>query len=201
MTGIAGESEVSCELTSLLTRACLSDMLHDMPTSSSHKSLSARLGRTRSERCLHLLDTENLLGTPTFGRCDIEALHVAYCSVVPVGPEDHVILASSHHSAIALVGWPGARQRWRSGPNGADLALIDVITGERVHDRFKHVVIGSGDGIFVPSAAMLQHAGTNVTIVSRLGSLARQLVVTTADIRYLPLATVIASGEQLARSA
>jgi hypothetical protein len=172
-----------------------------MLTTHSPKTLADRLGPIRQRRSLHLIDAENLLATPTFDCENVEALKTAYSSIVPIGSNDHVVIASSHHSAIALRGWSNARPKWRSGPDGADLALIDVITGERVTDRFMNVVIGSGDGIFADTAIMLQQNGLNLTIVSRPESLSNKLTATVTDIRYLPLITIPVTDTQLAESA
>jgi hypothetical protein len=63
----------------------------------------------------------------------------------------------------------------RSGPDGADLALLDVIVGESVEERFSGVVIASGDGRFADEAARLGSLGIVVTVVSTRRSLSRRL--------------------------
>jgi hypothetical protein len=62
-----------------------------------------------------------------------------------------------------------ARRRYlvRSGPDGADLELLDLIGRERVAERFSCVPIASGDGPFAPPAAALARTGCQVTVVSR----------------------------------
>lgn len=191
---------MSCEIISLDFHVMVRYSLH-MPKTTSHKTLAQRLGPIRESRSIHLVDAENLIGSPTFDRSEVGALKVAYCSVAPVRAQDLVVIASSHHSAIALAGWPMARSKWRSGPDGADLALIDVITQERVTDRFKSVVIGSGDGIFADVASGLRDDGVSVTVVSRIGSLAYKLHTVADEIRYLPLVAITATVEELAESA
>ena len=59
-------------------------------------------------------------------------------------------IVACNHGAAADVGynWPGVRLLWRSGPDGADLALRDVLLEENVVDRFDRVILGSGDGLF-----------------------------------------------------
>src|SRR5205085_5563087 len=62
---------------------------------------------------------------------------------------------------------PHARYRVRSGPDGADLELLDVIWHEDVATRFSHIVIGSGDGTFVNAARALSDGGVWVTEIGR----------------------------------
>src|SRR6266542_895792 len=152
-------------------------------------------------RALHLVDVENLAGSATVSRTDAIRLHQAYAHVARYGVSDHVVLATSHHSALsAWLGWPPTSRRLvRSGPHGADVALLEVIRRESVATRFDHVVIGSGDGIFAFEAARLQSAGVNVTVVTRRGALSRQLRLAVRDVRYIdsrikPILTVLQGG-------
>ena len=91
-----------------------------------------------------------------------------------------------------MVGWEWRRARYvvRSGPDGADLALIDVIREERVNERFRHVVIGSGDGIFADVASLLGLAGVQVTAVSRPESLSSKLRLAARGHVLLPSLTI-----------
>lgn len=95
-----------------------------------------------------------------------------------VGAGDHVVIASSH-LALKTAGcwWPGARYLVRSGPDGADLALLDLVGHERIAERFAQVTIASGDGIFALAAASLVLAGCQVSVVSRRAGLSRQLAL------------------------
>ena len=102
------------------------------------------------------------------------------------GADDQVVMASSHLGFLnAALGWPHARYRVRSGPNGADLELLDVLEHEDVAARFSHVVIGSGDWRFSRAAASLAERGVRVTVVSRRGSLAAVLARVAQDVVYL----------------
>jgi hypothetical protein len=73
--------------------------------------------------------------------------------------------------------WPGARCLIRPGPDGADLELLAVIEQERVAERFSHVAIASGDGIFTMAAIGLVAAGCQVTVVSRRAGLSKRLAL------------------------
>jgi hypothetical protein len=102
------------------------------------------------------------------------------------------VLATSHFAAPqAWMAWPSTTRRLvRSGADGADLALLDVIDSERLHLRFDGVVIGSGDGIFALAASRLQRLGCPVTVVSRRDGLSRRLRLAVRDVRLIddPLA-------------
>ena len=103
-------------------------------------------------------------------------------------------MASSHLGFLNVaLGWPHARYRVRSGPDGADLELLDVLEHEDVAARFSHVVIGSGDWRFSRAAASLAGRGVRVTVVSRRGSLAAVLARAAQDVVYLDLPRAVAA--------
>jgi hypothetical protein len=129
---------------------------------------SQRAGARRRfpARRLHLVDIENLAG---------EALGL-YADCIAVGDMDQFEVASSHLTLLnAALGWPHAHYRVRSGPDGADLALLDVLRHDNVANRFTHVAIGSGDHLFAEAAARLAAQGVWVTVVSRRRSLSPRL--------------------------
>ena len=99
---------------------------------------------------------------------------------------DQVEVASSHLTLLnAALGWPHARYRVRSGPDGADLALLDVLRHENVATRFTHVAIGSGDHLFAEEAAHLAAQGVWVTVVSRRRSLSPRLALAAREVIFL----------------
>ena len=107
-------------------------------------------------RTLHLVDIENLAGAALPSRDQVTEVQGLYVARLTVGADDQVVMATSHRAFMnAALGWPSARYRVRSGPNGADLELLDVLQHEDVAARFTHVVIGSGDGLFSQAAANL----------------------------------------------
>ena len=141
-------------------------------------------GRERfPERGLHLIDIENLTGggKPSFEQ--IRVVQGMYSGHVTLGAWDQVVVASSHLTLLsAALGWPHARYRIRSGPDGADLELLDVLLYEKVAARFTRVVIGSGDGTFARAAAGLAAAGVQVTVVSRRDSLSGRLAFAASEV-------------------
>jgi hypothetical protein len=128
-------------------------------------------------RRLHLVDADNLAGSgyPTLD--EVRAVHDAYRAVIAPGPLDHTIIACSHMAGMSVgLEWPGAQLLWRSGPDGADLALLDAV--DRIGDvsqRFAGVVLGSGDGIFAPVIRAIRRAGIPATVASGRGAMSREL--------------------------
>lgn len=165
-----------------------------MMLSALHKSLAPR-PTTRSRRVLHLIDAENLLGGADCSFAAARQGRTAYEAVAPLGDVNQMILSTSHHAArSAWFAWPGdVRRLIRSGPDGADTALLDVIAAEGLADRFGHVVIGSGDGIFALPAARLQAEGCSVTVVAHQSALSRRLRLAVRDIRFMQTERAILS--------
>jgi hypothetical protein len=159
----------------------------DMDTALQLMKGSKGRGVTASPRSIHLIDLENAAGTTALSTELVSALQALYMTVAEVSEGDHVVIATSHYCApSAWFGWGGNPRRLvRSGPDGADLSLLEVIERERVIERFDRVVIASGDGIFSMAAAQLQAAGLAVTVVTRPGSLHRQLRFAVRDVRLL----------------
>ena len=147
-------------------------------------------------RTLHLVDIENLAGAalPSLGR--IREVHLLYAVRPGLGGLDQVVVASSHLAWLnAALGWPDARYRVRSGPDGADLELLDVLYNENVPRRFTHVVIGSGDGAFAPAATSLAAAGARVTVVSRRHGLSARLALAAHEVIFIDPPEPPAAGE------
>src|ERR1700759_1026969 len=120
------------------------------------------------DRTLHVVDIENLDGTAIPGFSLVSEVQDWYMTRLALGVDDQVVMAASHLGLLdAARGWPHARYRVRSGKDGADLELIDVLEHENVAARVTHVVIGSGDGIFGRPAASLAARGVHITVVSR----------------------------------
>jgi hypothetical protein len=143
-------------------------------------------------RTLHLVDIENLAGTAVPSLPQVMDIQDRYARRMALGVDDQVIMASCHLALVnAALGWPHARYRVRSGRNGADHELLDVIQYENVATRFTHVVIGSGDGVFGRAAEGLSAGGVRVTVVSLQRSLSASLARAARQVIYLdaPLGT------------
>jgi hypothetical protein len=140
-------------------------------------------------RRLHLVDIENLAGDSLPSLSQVRQALGLYTGRLAFGAMDQVEVASSHLTLLnAALGWPHAHYRTRSGPDGADLALLDVLLHENVARRFTHVAIGSGDHVFAEEAARLAAQGVWVTVVSRQRSLSPQLALAAREVIFLDTA-------------
>jgi hypothetical protein len=137
-------------------------------------------------RALHVVDIENLAGAAVPTLELVTEVQGRYLACLAFGADDQVVLAASHLGLLNTgLGWPHARYRVRSGKDGADLELIDVLEHENVAARFSHVVIGSGDGMFGRAAQGLADRGVHITVVSRRDSLAHSLARIARHVVYL----------------
>ena len=138
------------------------------------------------DRALHLVDIENLAGAARPSLALVSEVQGRYMERLAFGADDQVVMAASHLGLLdAARGWPLARYRVRACKNGAELERIDVDDHVNVAARFRHVVIGSGDGIFGGAAAMLADRGVYITVVSLRRSLSPGLARIATDVVYL----------------
>lgn len=141
------------------------------------------------DRRFYLTDIENIVGG--IPKCQRQVVWVedALAQTIAPRPGDHLVIGVSHASLLMTgTGWMGPRRVLdpRSGPDGADHALLDVLSGENIIDRFPHVVLVSGDGIFSESIAEIGRAGVRTTVVARRRSLSRRLRMAAHEVLYLP---------------
>jgi len=142
---------------------------------------------SRPQRRLHLIDAENLGREPRPSAADAASLCRAYADLIGCDAPDHAIVACNHGAALAIgTAWPGARLLVRSGTDGADRRLLDVIAFEEVPSRYDSVVLGSGDGIFVDAVLALRLAGIEVTVVAVPGTLSKRLALAANEIVFFP---------------
>ena len=136
---------------------------------------------------LHLVDVENLLGTPWFTRQAVADLRRAYDIVSAASNPAHYLIGTSASQNLvdAGLGWAQGKFVFAPGKDGAERALLAEATLAAAA-RYDRVVIGSGDGIFADFAASLQSAGVKVSVVSRQRSLSRALSMAVRDERFLP---------------
>lgn len=156
-----------------------------MPRARSHDQSSAA-GRSFPKRRLHVVDIENLAAATMPGLSQIREVQNCYAAHLTFRAFDQVVIASSHLTLLnAWLGWPHARYRVRSGPDGADRELLDVLLREDIAARFTDVAIGSGDSLFAAAATRLAASGVWVTVVSHRSSLSARLKVAACEVIYL----------------
>lgn len=128
-------------------------------------------------RRIHLVDVENLVGHANLSREDVALCAAAYRGLGVLGPRDLVVVGCHPAERLAVgLGWGGPlRIVGRRGPDGADLALMDVLDHERVDRRFADLVIASGDGAFAEPVRRFARRGLRVTVVAPVRSVGRRL--------------------------
>lgn len=145
-------------------------------------------------RAVHLLDIENLTASSLPTTAEVTTVMTLYRSIVPIGPMDQFIVAVNHKALVpAGIAFRGVQLLARSGPDGADRALVETAYVDRLGQRFDRVVIGSGDGFFTELAIWLLTQGVRVTVVSRRGSLSWRLYAAVRDsVAFEPPAPIAA---------
>jgi hypothetical protein len=127
-------------------------------------------------RRLVVVDIENVVGGAVMASEQASSAHLSIEDAVGLADGEQVVIGTSHVGVLATgLGWRGPRIVVRSGENGADLALLEVLTGERVEERFDEVVLVSGDGIFTEAVGALGALGVRVTVVARADSCSNRL--------------------------
>lgn len=140
--------------------------------------------RLTPSRRLVLVDIENIVG----GRINYsgaamwarKTLH----SKLRLTHEDLVIVATSYDQDLFNVyrDWPGPRGIFRSGEDGADLALLAELDDTKYLARFDEIVLVSGDHIFLDRVVELGQLGIRVTVVAPRGCLAKRLRMAAATV-------------------
>jgi hypothetical protein len=142
---------------------------------------------SRSGRHLVLVDIENIVGSGSPTDEQVRAALVLLAEAIPGFSTAQRVWACSHRAAMT-VGCAALADRhlWRSGADGADLALLEVMDTERVEDRYTRVTVCSGDGIFAHSIARLVGHGVAVDVVGRRGHVSTKLRLAAPQVSYLP---------------
>jgi hypothetical protein len=129
-------------------------------------------------RSLHLIDLENLCGSGLPTDEVITTVWNTYRYGVPTSPDDHYIVGASHlcaQRAWFILPTQGVQRRVRSGKDGAELAILADLDLAHAVGRYDRLVIGSGDGMFTPTARAAREQGLHVHQVSGVGTCARTL--------------------------
>jgi len=123
-------------------------------------------------RALHLIDIENLLGSPRASAAEVEQVLNRYLELAGWRWGDIVNIAANPGLALEFA-WNlpiDASLHTASGPDGADLALLAHVGPEFVARRAGRLVIGSGDHVFIPRAIAARDRGVGVLVVGRRGA-------------------------------
>ncbi len=142
-------------------------------------------------RILVLADVENLVRTASPACSEVVQVRQDVYSLLNdfIDAEVMTIVGASHHAAAAVrFGWSEGRHHWRSGCDGADLAILQALDETQVAGRFDAVVFASGDGIFAEAASRVAALGPRVIVVAQPEALSRRLRFAAHEVRVLPTA-------------
>lgn len=144
------------------------------------------------KRTVHLVDLENIVGSGDISAAAADHARAVYLASGLVATDDHVIVGISHHNLMAAgLAWSAARHVVRSGPNGADLALKDVMVTEHLEQRFGACILLTGDGGFAHSTAALINHGLPVGVVEPKGRLASTLRLAASASREIDFTSAV----------
>jgi len=127
-------------------------------------------------RTVIFVDIENMAGEP-LPTCDQVKEVIAQLESVIQGFATSQVIVAASHKAMKTVAFEfsTAVRRQRSGPDGADDALLEEMSDLRVMLRYDRIVVCSGDGKFAEAVAWLGGLGLETTVVSLPGHLSKKL--------------------------
>lgn len=137
-----------------------------------------------TKRAIHLIDLENLIGSGRFTSASAGLALQIYRTRVHIGPSDLEIVGVSSGAAMLAVHRAGftGRLAFVKGHDGADKALIEIMSNEGIHERFERLYCASGDGGFTDIVAHLGRHGAHVTVVANPKGLSKQLRMAARDV-------------------
>lgn len=120
-------------------------------------------------RRLVIYDVENQQGSPNASALDVAQAFRFTRSVLSLTREDYVIFGMSHFTAERCAFALPTNQAAlvvRSGPSGADLALIESVDLDRLSRHYSSLVVVSNDYIFAGLAKTAKEFGMTTWVVS-----------------------------------
>jgi hypothetical protein len=120
-----------------------------------------------------IIDIENAACTPSPEGPWVSHVQETLRDVLELTGDELVTVGCSHHAARTVAfAWQGGRRVWRSGPDGADLALLEVLEHELMAGRCEELTVVSGDAIFSEALAAFGALGIPTTVAAVRGHLA-----------------------------
>lgn len=137
-------------------------------------------------RRLVVVDIENVVGGAVATREMAEWGRSVVEASLQVMDGEQIVIGTCHVGLFnAKAAWTCARVKVRSGEDGADIELLDVLTNEGIEGRFDEVVLVSGDGIFADAVSKLSGRGVPVTVASWVESMSAKLRLAASQVVYL----------------
>ena len=151
-------------------------------------------------RTLHFIDIENLSESTFLSEEVVREAKREYLETINPGEADQFVIGVSHFNlAAATFGWGSGVANYvvRSGQDGADLALLNVMADRQFTDRFQCVSIASGDGIFAGAGQILRSRGHSVTFIAREYCLSQCILQSGCECLILPSLIGVAEEYEL----
>lgn len=148
----------------------------------------------KAKRSMHLVDIENLCVTGDLTVDLVADIRAAYLAQLQPSADDLFVIAASHHNIeAAAFGLPGGFHGFRSGKDGADIILAQMMLEDDLADRFETVFLASGDGGLAPFASSLRAKGCHVQVVSRVESVSWAMRYAADSVTYLQMSRALAA--------
>ena len=141
----------------------------------------------KSNRCIHLIDIENICGASNPSVEQVAHARAAYLSLVKPGATDQffVRVSSRTNLAAASFGWPNARVHCKEGHDGADILIAKDLMENKFEQTFNTIYLASGDGGLAPFAKHVVSRGGNLAVISLPQALSMKMRFTGAKVLYL----------------
>lgn len=154
----------------------------------------------KEQRRLVVVDIENVAGRGALTEKTAARAMRHVASACRLNNHDVVVIGASHprNAFVAALQAPSARIVLRSGKDGADLALKNVLRHERIAERFEEVVIVSGDHAFAKEVQTLESEGVRVTVAARRGSSSHALTHSASRTLYFRRQSISAPQKKVA---
>lgn len=131
-------------------------------------------------RSCHLIDIENQMGGTSASVEDIQRWWKIYRDeAVGIRPGDQVIVGTSHFAAKTVwfaLPMAGIQRRVKSGPDGAETAILEALDIDHLSRSFDRLVIASADHFFTDTAYKARALGMEVHLVIGRGAPSRALL-------------------------
>lgn len=148
-------------------------------------------------RRLVVVDAENLVAGAVKSAAEVQWIRQILEEHAALLPEEQVVVGTCHVGLLEVgINWSTARRVVRSGPSGADRALIEVLRQEQIADRFAEVVLVSGDGAFADAVAELATQGVPTTVVAQRARLSAKLRLSARAVVEVPSPPMVDAGRQ-----
>lgn len=140
-------------------------------------------GSHTTPRRLILVDIENFNGCPVKSTAQAKWCKNTLTRWLDIKEGEIVIIATDQSNIFNVnAGWKGPRLLAGTGPDGADLRLVDEID-RMMLGQFDEIALVSGDGIFAGPVARAADHGIPTTVYGHGGEISKRLQLAASQVR------------------